>query len=787
MGIFLKKLLRDIKGSKGQFISIFVIVTIGVMFYSGINGTYRNLSGARDKYYQEYRFGDIWVDVYRAPEGIVKRIEAIPGVKMVSGRIVKDASINISGENATLRFITLPDVKEDIVNDIEIRSGRYFSEGESSQCLVDERFFKENGLKTGDYIYPIINGNKVKMKVVGSVKGPEFVYPLKDGSELVPDNKKFGIIYIKNSFGQAIFGFNGSINSISVLLDKDADIENTKDEIEKALKIYGVANIIESKDQLSNNMLNAEIEGLKSMGGAFPVVFFIVAAAIIYIMMGRMIENQRIQIGVLKALGFNNLQILFHYLSYSVLIAVLGSAAGSILGMYLAGGLTKLENIYFNLPLSEMKIYMDLVLPASSLTFFFCLLAGYNSCKVVFKIMPGEAMRPKSPKTGRKVLLEKLDIIWNNLSQMWRIIIRNILRYKRRALMTSTGVVFSTALLVIAFGMKYSVDYLVEQQYENIQNYDIKVNFSRLINVKELDSIKSIPHVVKMEPVLETGVEISNGWRKKNIGFTALISNPEIYRVTDNDGKPIPLPSKGIMLPERLAEKLGVRQGDTVYIKPFFPGKEKKEVPIKGIAAQYIGLGAYTSMDNVNNIFGEGMVANAAVLKLDDSAFEGEVKNKLKDYPGASSVQSKTDSLNSLVENMSAMNSEIGIFILLAAVLSIAVLYNIATINIFERQRELATLKVLGFKDNEIKKLIFYENYIITMLGMLVALPLGKWLGNYMMGMSSTDAYYFKFIINYKVYLLSIILTFLFTALANSFLMRKIKSISMVETLKSGE
>lgn len=787
MGVLFRKLIRDIKEAKGQFISILIVVTIGVMFYSGINSTFRNLMNASTKYYSDYRFGDIWVDFYKAPESVMDRINALPYVKMSTGRIVMNAGINISDENATVRFITLPDVKEDIVNDINLKSGRYFSREEANQCLVEEEFFKAHNLKLGDYIYPVVNGNEVKIKVIGTVKSPEFVYTLKDNSELMPDSKKFGIIYVKSSFGQSIFGFESSINNASILLQNGVELEDAKDDIERHLKNYGVTDIIDKDDQISNSMLSTEMEGLESMGSAFPIVFFIVAAVIIYIMMGRMVENQRTQIGILKALGFTDMQVLFHYLSYSIFIAVTGSILGSIFGMYLGAGLTKLENMYFHLPLTEMRIYPDLVLPASLLTLIFCLLAGYNSCKTVFKIMPSEAMKPKSPAIGKKILVERVKYLWSNIDNTWKIILRNIFRHKRRALLTSTGVIFSTALLVFALGMNDSVDFTIEQQYQNIQDYDIKVSFSKLLSLDELNSIKNIPGVTKMEPVLETGIEIQNGWRKKDVALTAVVNNPEMYRVVDKSGNSVNLPDHGIVVPEKLANILGIKLNDTVFLKPFLPGKEKKEVEVKGIAAQYIGLSAYSSMDNINNIMGEGKIANSAVLRLENPSFEGEVKDKLKDMGAVSSVQSKSDALNALLQNLGSMTSSIGVMILLAAILSIAVVYNTTTINIFERQREIATLKVLGFKDNEIKKLVFYENYIITTLGLILGLPCGSWLGNYLMTTMTTDFYSMPFITKLWTYVLAAVLTFVFTVMANMILMKKIKSISIVEVLKSRE
>ena len=331
------------------------------------------------------------------------------------------------------------------------------------------------------------------------------------------------------------------------------------------------------------------------------------------------------------------------------------------------------------------------------------------------------------------------------------------------------------------------MDFMIKQQYGNIQNYDIKVKFSKLISIEELNNIKNITHVKELEPVLETGVEISNGWRSKDVGFTALVKEPQMYKVEDKSGNAISLPQNGILISEKLANTLGVKVNDSVNIKFYFPGKEKKEMVVKGIVVQYLGLSTYTSMDNLNSILGEGMIASSAVLKLDNINSENEVKDKLRDMPEVTSVESKTDSLNALLKNMGAMQASIGVYIILAGVLLIAVLYNIATINIFERQRELATLKVLGFNNNEVKKLIFNENYIIVIFGMIIGLPFGKWLGAYLMASSSTDAYTIPYVVEFKTYIIAIILTLLFTAITNLTLMKKIKALDMIEVLKNKE
>ncbi len=787
MRILFRKLLRDLRESKGQFIATLIVVVIGVMFYTGINATFRNLSGASEKYYKEYRFADLFVSVIRAPESIADKLEQLPGVKMASGRLVQDVKITISGENAVIRLITLPDEKTEIVNDIVIKAGRYFSLNESNQCLVEEDFFKAHGLTAGDNITAVINGAEVRLRITGSAKSPEYVYPVKDGSELIPDNRKFGIVYVKNSFGQAILDMNGSVNDISILLNDSADIKKVRDDVEKLLDNYGITALTEREDQISNRMLSEEMNGLKSTAGAFPVVFFIVAAAIIYIMMGRIVENQRIQIGVLKAFGFKDTQVLAHYLSFSLVIGITGSIIGTVMGMFLGKSFTQLENMYFNLPPADMKVYPELAVPASLLTIFFCLLAGYNACKLVFRIMPGEAMRPKAPVAGRRILLEKVKLLWAKFSYSWKITLRNLFRNKKRAALTSVGVFFSAALLVIGFGSMDSFNYLIAQQYSTVQNYDIKVNFTRFISYEELNYIRSLPYVTKLEPVIETGVEIRNGWKKKNIGFVALESGAELYRVTDKNGNAVNIPSSGIMIPEKLADTLGVVKFDRVVLKPFYPDMKKKEVAVKGLVTQYLGLSAYSSMEAVRQVFGESGMANSAVLKLQATVHEKEVIDKLKELPVSGSIQSKSDAMNNLMKNMAAMKSSMGVMILLAGVLSMAVVYNIATINIFERQRELATLKVLGFRDREVQKLVFNENFIITFIGIALGLPCGGWLGKYMMTAFETDAYTIPFYVLNRTYAIAAVLTIIFTFAANLIVVRKIKRIKMVEVLKSNE
>lgn len=403
MGLLIKKLFRDIREAKGQFISILIVIIVGVMFYTCLNSALQNLQFASEKYFTTYRLADLWASFHKAPESVLNRIKSFPEVKQSTGRVVRDVQLTIDRQNAIIRLITLPDQRTATVNDVMLKTGRYFTDDESNQCLVDELFFTTHHLKLGSYLQPIVNGNRVRLKVIAVVKSPEYLYQLRDGSEMVPDPDRFGIVYLKKSFGQAALGFNGSINDASILLARGADSQTAQRRMEKSLQRYGLIEITPKKDQLSFNTFSGDLEQLTSLSGFFPILFLIAAATIIYITMNRIIENQRIQIGTLKALGYGNLQIMTHYLSYTVLTGLTGSAIGSILGIYLGNQMMLMYNSMYQLPLEQMKPHYGLVIPASLLALFFCMVAGYNSCKNELRLIPAESMRPKAPRIGTKI------------------------------------------------------------------------------------------------------------------------------------------------------------------------------------------------------------------------------------------------------------------------------------------------------------------------------------------------------------------------------------------------
>jgi len=785
--LFIKKMARETWRSKAQFLALIIIVTMGVMFFVAINSIHKNLKDSSDKFYKDRRFAHLTVSCFNIPEDVVRDISNIPSVEKVSGRIVKDLKLEINGTTSIIRMVTLPDSDEEIVNDILITSGSYFS-AEKDQCIVDEQFFNTHKLKLGDKLKVKINGVEESLSIVGASKSPEFVYQLRDGSQLMPDNKKFGVIYVKESKGKELFNMKDSINNIAILLEDEKNIEEAKKEIQKTVDKYGLIEIAERKNNSSDKMLKAELDELKSLGGAVPVVFYIVALSMMFIIMGRIIETQRAQIGILKAIGYGNGTILSYYISFTVLVGVIGGAVGSVLGMFLGQYFTEIENQFFHLPLSSLKMYPELVLPSVAITILFCILVGYFSSRSIYKILPNEAMKPKAPKGGKKIFIERFKKFWSNLDYKWKITFRNIFRSKKRTLLTAAGVIMSSAVVVVGFGLMDSINYMIDTQMMSSLKYEIRADFTNLASSEELKDIENIDKVKSVEPILETAVRISKGSKSRDVRLTASPEKPQLNKIINKKAEEVILPKEGIIIPKLISADLNIKEGDIVKCKFYYPKNEEKEVKVSKIIEQYMGYSVYCSIDSFKSfIDSEKWTASSALIKVDKLENKKAVEDALKDKAFVRLVETKDDRINNMKDFLGVMTLFTVICFISAAVLSMAVIYNISSINIFERERDYSTLKLLGYKDKEIKGLMLRENMLLTAVASIIGLPIGYFLNMMMLSAVKTEDINFPNVITIRSYLLSIIMILVFAILSNLVVARKISKVDIMETMKERE
>jgi putative ABC transport system permease protein len=785
-----RMLFREIKKSSGQFIAIIIVAAMGVMMYTGINSTFMNLEKTRDEYYESYNFEHLEIIGYGIPMPMEEKIRAVPGVKMATGRIILNARLQVGTDNPELKVLPLLNREKDIVNNISITGGNPIKDGSLDECIVEKTFADGNGFKVGDVITPYINGKRVSLRITGICKSPEYVYILKEVQDLMPDSKKFGIIYISSLLSQNLYNTPGYLNDIAILLDSESSIARVKPEIENLFKQYDGIKLIERKDQLSNLMLKEEIDGLKSMGIEMPLVFFIVASVIIYIMMGRIIENKRVYIGILKSLGYKNRQILAHYMAYPIIIGASGSILGIILGYFLGMLLTNIENQYYGFSVLYYSFYLSFILPAVIFTFLFCILSAYTACKLVSKISPSESMKPPAPKKGKRVILEKMPFIWKSLKFSQKMKFRSISRNRKRNSLTAIGVVLSTAILVLGFSVGDSLDYTIKQIYEVEQNYDMKVSFKSPAGIDELKQIRAINNISYVEPVFEGGVELKNGEDKKDVLISALQDTSSLHRVLDENGQVQRLPSEGILMPERLVKALNAKVGDYIDFKPYFPGAKSTKIKISGISTQYLGLGVDMNINNLSSILENNQIYTGAVIRLSSSRVDDiqAIKNDLYNLPIVDSVEYRVDAKKNMEKSLKLFTLFSSFTIILAAIMSIAVIYNITVINIYEKKRELSSLKVMGFTKKEIRSYVYDENMAVGILSLIIGLPFGRLLAKLIVGyFYTTDAYAFPVATYTPSYAYAAVLIFLFILTAQVLLRRKIDRIDMVDVLKVRE
>ena len=543
-----------IKNSKGQFISVVVVITLALCIYVAYSMTALNLDNTIQSYYEITNFQDIHVQLVKIPGNAVDQLKDISEIEGIQGRISFDVPLSVEddSEKVNVRIISLPDT-EDQINDLYILEGKNLSKG-SKDVVVLEQFAKARGIHIGDKISPYIQGRSQQMNVIGIAASSEYVYLMENEQALLPAPEKFGVLFVSEDFAQSTFGYRDSYNEIVISVKDDTKINKIADELEERLDKYGLKRVIKREDQLSHKMLSEEISQLKKMSTTLPVLFLTVASVIISIILSRTVKNDRIAIGVLKAMGYSNLSILSHYIKYALSIGFLGTTFGAILGILLSGVFANIYIQFYNIPFLKLDIYYIYIVYAYILTTGFCIGSGVLGAKSVLSIMPAESMRPEAPKTGKRIFLERFHWLWNRVSFSWKMVIRNIFRNKKRFAFLVLGIALTYGMNIVTIFLGNSFTGMFDVHYGQFQRMDYSIDFAKPMNRNVLTEIKHIIDVEEMAPKLEYPFELQNGWRKKVVSIVGIPENTGFYHFEESENGGIPLPDKGILLSEGLAK-----------------------------------------------------------------------------------------------------------------------------------------------------------------------------------------------------------------------------------------
>lgn len=588
---------------------------------------------------------------------------------------------------------------------------------------------------------------------------------------------------------------DGKEEADTKIADGEQKIRDAEDDISKIEHAKWYINDRSTLTEYTGYGENAD--RMKAIGQVFPVLFFLVAALISLTTMTRMVEEQRTLIGTFKALGYERHSIAGKYLGYACLATVSGSIVGILIGEKILPYIiiTAYGIMYQHMPNVEIPYNMFYGLTASAAALACTLLATIFSCFNEMREQAAELMRPPAPKQGKRVFMEKIPFLWKHLSFIWKATVRNLIRYKKRFFMTVFGIGGCMALLLVGFGLKDSIFDIAVFQYNDIQLYDGNVildeDASEEQKTESFDKLASDKRVDSTAENLLQQIEVSHGKVKKDV-YLNVPENVEGFsdfvvfknRVT---GEHYKLDDKGAILNEKMAKTLDVKAGDSITIKDDIKGEI--QVTIEYICENYMGHYLYMTPGLYEELYGKAPEYNSIYYKMKDGKEDQleKVGESVLETKGALSVSYTNNLQDQLDDMLSSLNIVLVVLVISAGMLAFVVLYNLNNINITERQRELATLKVLGFYDNEVSAYVYRENIILTAIGALFGMLLGRMLHQFVIVTVEIDSVMFGREIDPSSYVYSFLITMGFSFFVNAVMYFKLKRINMVESLKSVE
>jgi len=768
-----RKLLRDVRGSVGQYVAITLVVLIGVACYVGMMSASTSVARNVDDFYATQRLADLWVTVPNADADVIAQVRDLPGVAAAEGRVSLTAT---SGTHAFTVHTVTTDPK---VNIPAMDTGRL--PRAADECIVDRWYAAANHLGVGSTIDVTLHGTADHLTVVGVFNSPEYLYLAKDITTQ-PDHLTYGALLVSPSLVDAV-----PDNEIVVVVQSGADLAQVKSDIARIALPAGNGMILDRTQLLSWTMLNQDITQYGQLGAVFPVVFFLVAAAIIFISMSKNVETQRGQIGSMKALGVRSGLITFHFLSYTLATCLVGCVLGTLAGIFLVmPGIDLLFTAFYTMPAMHPAGYAGNAVVASALAVAFGIAATVLSVRKPLREAPAAAMRPKPPRAANPILLERVPWLWSRLPFGTKIVWRNLLVNKGRAAASSVGIIGCVGLLLASFSFLASIGAVLGDKFDQANRYDVAVTLATPVPAGTAFPLTD-PDIMSAWPAGSLPASFDTGAQTVSTNLTALDAGAGAITLFDSHGARVDIPQDGVIIPQLFADQYHLAIGDamTLTLAPAGGTPESVRLAIAGIGVQYLQQDVYTSFAYLATL---GVAVPVSTYYLDVTGGRADaVAAALSGDPSIATAMTTADLANAWSSDLNLMNSMVWIMIAASAVLALAVVYNISAINILERRRDIATLKVLGYRRREVNRLVFRENLIITAFGTVVGLPVGVVMLRALLHAVVSTTMMVPMVITPWTLGCAVVLGFAFTVLANQLLRPKIRRIDMVESLKSIE
>jgi len=783
MTILYKKLARDIRASKWQFIAIVMLAVIGMIFFVGLYSSFQNLWQSIEAPYEALNFADFTVKIYGAPSSIIEEIKRINNIKAVEGRLnieVPISRVGMENEFFTGRVITLPHDRRPTVNDVQVLEGGYFSSKSSDEVIVEKGFADYQMLRLEDKLRLVSGNNQFEFTIKGIAVSPEYLWPAKNLKDHMPTVlRSWGVIFLPEDEGQNILGVDEQINEVAVTVVNQTLRDDTVNEVRNVLEPYNVAEVVKREDQPSDKILHLMVGSLDVLAPVLSGFFLVVAGITTYVLLARLVSAQNVQIGTMRALGFGKRPILVYYLSFVLVVWAISSVVGIVLGQVATVLLTNLFATRISLPI--VLVYFQLAPQAIgvSLALVFLTVAAIPPALSAANLKPALAMRPRAPKAGRVVKIDSVLRLLRVKSSRGKMLLRNLLRSRRRSVSTVLGIMLATSLVVATSSFLDSFDH-VFKVYDNVYAYDLQVNFITPQSLSIVEDASHVAGVVTAEPIVEIPYHLRRDGKEYSAIIVGLNTNAALYRLYNVTGEPTNVNSGGILLSRLLKDKLAVQVGDSIDLHLF---NSTSVVEVAGFVNTPFGDIAFLPIGRAQEITGFNNTINGVLIKTDGQTEEA-VKQEIFTFPAVSRITSTSQQKQDNMEMLKVFNAFIWAIFTFGILMAFAVVFNISSLNILERNRELATMRTIGMSMRKITVLVLLENALLGLIGIAIGLFLGNYLAKYFFSFFTSDLFVVEAVTYLSTYILGIVVIFVILLISSIPALRYVSRLNLARTVK---
>lgn len=782
-----RKLWRDLRQLRGQLVAIALVVCAGIASFITLRTAWSSLSHSRDLYYREQRFPDVFATCRRAPAQLRRRIEAIAGVAAVYPRIVERVLVPMPGmrEPAAGTILSLPADRPVPMLGLHLRAGRLVAPGRSDEVVVLESFARAHQLRLGQRLEVVLNGSLRRLAIVGIALSPEYVLTVPPG-DFAPDDRRVAVLWMEQEALAAAFGMGDSWNDLVLRVEHGASLAAVMAQLERLLAPFGGV-VVAAERQLSNYMLSSELTQLETMATTVPAIFLAVAAFLLNVALSRLVYLQRPQIATLKALGYSHRQVGWHYLQLVGLIALVGTVAGCLVGMWLGREMTGLYAAFYRFPRLVYRAEPALLTSAVAASLGAAVLGGLATVRQVVRMAPAEAMQPPAPAVYRRSWFERSGLS-RHLGATALMIGRELTRRPLRTALSCLGISTGIAMVVVGNAGYDSFRYLVEGVIARERLGNVTVTLRQPAPAGVVRSFASWPGVLDAEGSRVVPVRLRHGARSRDSVIHGLPEGARLRRLVDRELRIARPPPRGLLLGRQLARSLGATTGTPLQVEVREGRQLHRTAVVVELVDDALGLQGYMRADELDRWFGEAPAVTAVELRVDDRAL-AQVHERLRQMRNVAGVSS-TRTLMARFEQQTGQTMAVMSLILwlFAASIAAGVVYNNARVALSQRSRDLASLRVLGFRRSEVSVMLLGELAVQVLFAIPLGLLLGRWWCD-LLFTSAVDPEMYRFPVHVAPasYVRAVAVT-LVAALASGLLVRrKVDRLDLVGVLKARE